>query len=83
MRYFLIKNDAAALVRCQPARYIDSIAIDQIYMMYIRIFRLLLTSHILIKGTASDVLGMDSETVFRKTVKDRSIVTSATKTKLP
>ena len=31
---------------------------------------------ILIKGTASEVLGMDSETVLRNTVKDRSIVTS-------
>ena len=31
---------------------------------------------ILIKGTASEVLGMDSDTVFRNTVNDRSIVTS-------
>ena len=31
---------------------------------------------ILIKGTASEVLGMDSDTVLRNTVNDRSIVTS-------
>jgi hypothetical protein len=31
---------------------------------------------VLIKGTASDVLGMDSETVLRNTVNDSSIVTS-------
>ena len=34
---------------------------------------------ILIKGTASDVAGMDSETVLRNTVNDSSIVTSANK----
>ena len=32
--------------------------------------------HVLIKGTASEVFGIDSETVFRKTVSDRRIVTS-------
>ena len=32
--------------------------------------------YVLIKGTASDVLGIDSETVFRKTVNESSIVTS-------
>lgn len=30
-----------------------------------------------IRGTASDVVGMDSATRFRNTVKDRSIVTPA------
>ena len=32
--------------------------------------------HVLIKGTASEVFGIDSETVLRKTVSDRRIVTS-------
>lgn len=55
-------------------------SVDQIYKVVVVIYSL----DILIKGTASDVLGMDSETVFRNTVNDRSIVTSATtKTKLP
>ena len=32
--------------------------------------------HVLIKGTASEVFGIDSETVFRKTVSESRIVTS-------
>jgi hypothetical protein len=32
---------------------------------------------VLIKGTASEVFGIDSETVLRKTVSDRRIVTSS------
>jgi len=35
-----------------------------------------LGNNVLINGTASEVLGMDSETVFKNTVKDRRIVTS-------
>ena len=31
---------------------------------------------VLINGTASEVLGMDSETVFKNTVRDSRIVTS-------
>ena len=34
---------------------------------------------LVIKGTASEVAGMDSETVLRNTVKDSSIVTSGNK----
>jgi len=33
-------------------------------------------SDVLINGTASEVLGIDSETVFRNTVNERRIVTS-------
>ena len=32
--------------------------------------------HVLIKGTASEVFGIDSETVFRNTVSESRIVTS-------
>ena len=32
--------------------------------------------HVLIKGTASEVFGIDSETVFRKTVSESRIVRS-------
>ena len=37
---------------------------------------------ILIRGTASDVLGIDSDTVLRNTVKDNSTVTSKSKSVL-
>ena len=37
---------------------------------------LLWSSFLLIRGTASDVAGMDSDTVFRNTVNERRIVTS-------
>ena len=34
--------------------------------------------NILMSGTASDVLGMDSDTVFKNTVRDSNTVTSET-----
>ena len=38
---------------------------------------LVLGDDILIRGTASEVLGMNSETAFRNTVRDSKMVTSA------
>ena len=35
-------------------------------------------AHVLIRGTASEVLGIDSETVFKNTVRDSNTVTSET-----
>jgi hypothetical protein len=37
----------------------------------------LVLGDILIRGTASEVLGMNSETAFRNTVRDSKMVTSA------
>ena len=41
----------------------------------------LVSTPVLISGTASEVAGMDSETVFKNTVSERRIVTSENKNK--